>query len=72
MARMRAISMTVWGEDGIQVSFQMVPNIGSGRFEVNHTEMALPDNKTEFARLLAIRLYEQFDISLDKVPTPTT
>ena len=62
MARMRVISMGQWGESGIQVNFQMIPVPDGGRYEVSHTEMALPDNEREFARLMAIRMYDEFDI----------
>ena len=67
MARMRVISMGQWGEGGIQVNYQMVPGTGGGRYEVNHTEMALPDSATEFARLMAIRMYDEYDIEGTKV-----
>lgn len=67
MARMRVISMGQWGENGIQVNFQMIPTPSGGRYEVNHTEMALPDNEREFARLMAIKMYDEFDIAGTKV-----
>lgn len=69
MARMRVISIGQWGENGIQVNFQMIPVPSGGRYEVTHTEMALPDSTTEFARLMAIRMYDEYDIEGTKVTT---
>ena len=71
MARMRVISMGQWGDGGIQVNYQMVPVPSGGRYEVNYTEMAMPDNATEFARLMDNRMYEQYDVEGTKVtPAP--
>ena len=69
MARMRAISVNMWGDGGIQVGFQLIPKPERG-YEVTHTEMALPDNATEFDRLVAVNLYDEFDIDAEKVVTP--
>ena len=67
MARMRVISMGQWGEGGIQVNFQMIPVPDGGRYEVSHTEMALPDNTKEFERLMDVRMYDLYDIEGTKV-----
>ena len=67
MARMRVISIGQWGEGGIQVNFQMIPTPSGGRYEVSHTEMALPDNAREFARLMSVNLYDEFDVDAEKV-----
>ena len=69
MARMRVISIGQWGDGGIQVNCQMVPVPSGGRYEVNHTEMSMPDNAVEFDRLMAIRMYEKYDIEGTKAAT---
>ncbi len=53
MTKMRAISVTQYGEDGIQVAFRTLSPVAG--FEVDHTERAMPINATEFARLQAVR-----------------
>ena len=61
MARMRVVSLNMWGDGGIQVGFQLFPQ-PERAYEVNHTEMATPDNATEFTRLMSVNLYDEFDI----------
>ncbi|KKL07139.1 hypothetical protein LCGC14_2231790 [marine sediment metagenome] len=61
MARMRVIAVNMWGEGGVQVNYQLVP-LKERAYEVTFTEMAMPENAEEFARLMAIRLYEEFDV----------
>ena len=64
MARMRVVSLTRWGEFGIQVNFELMPPI-EGR-SISHTEMALPEN-VEFNRLLNMKMYEEYDVDGRKV-----
>ena len=65
MARMRVVSLNRWGDGGIQVSFEMVSPVPEAA--TNHTEMAMPENKSEFSRLMAIKLYDEYDIDGKKV-----
>ena len=60
MAKMRVISITMWGDDGVQVDFRTLSPVAG--FEVNHTEMAMPVNAAEFSRLQAVNLYDEFDV----------
>ena len=70
MARMRVISLSRWGDGGIQVNFELSePLDGSG---TNHTEMAMPKSSAEFSRLMAMKLYDEFDIDAKQVTTPTS
>jgi hypothetical protein len=65
---MMVVSINRWGTGGIQVNFELVlPGEGMA---VNHTEMAIPDNLTEFNRLMDMRLYEKYDIDSEKVVSP--
>ena len=65
MARMKAISISRWSTDGIQINYEpATPTDGKSTV---YTEMALPTNKIEFDRLMAVRLYAQFDIDPEKV-----
>lgn len=58
---MKVISISRWGDGGVQLNYEMTkPEEGLG---ITHTEMALPSNKTEFDRLMAVRLYTEFDIT---------
>ena len=65
MARMRVVSLSRWGDGGIQVNFELVPPAEG--ISVNHTEMAMPENTAEFSRLMNIKLYDEFDIDAEKV-----
>ena len=69
MARMRVVSMNMWGDGGIQVGFQLLPQ-PERAYEVTHTEMAIPDNPTEFSRLMSVNLYDEFDVDAEKVAPP--
>ena len=64
MARMRVISLSRWGEGGIQVNFELT-KVSEGS-ATNHTEMAMPSNSTEFNRLMTMKLYDEFDIDAQK------
>lgn len=71
MARMRVVSLSRWGEGGIQVNFDLV-EVTEGS-ATNHTEMAMPSNSSEFNRLTSMKLYDEFDIDAEKVtPAPST
>ena len=61
MARMKAVTIQRWGDDGIQVNFELVQPVEGAA--TNHTEMAAPSNAAEFSRLRAIKLYDEIDIS---------
>ena len=65
MARMRVVSLSRWGEGGIQVNFDLV-EVSEGS-ATNHTEMAMPSNSAEFSRLVTMKLYDEFDIDAKKV-----
>ncbi len=65
MARMKIISLSRWGDGGIQVSFELV-NAVEGE-STNHTEMAMPVSSAEFSRLMAMKLYDEFDIDGKKI-----
>ena len=65
MARMRVNSINRWGEFGIQVSFELLPPTEA--MAVSHTEMANPENSSEFSRLMGMKLYEEYDIDGKKV-----
>ncbi len=65
MAKLRAISISSWGEGGVQITFQALSPVAG--FEVNHIEMAMPVNETEFKRLAGIKLYDEFDVTVKKV-----
>ena len=71
MARMKVISLSRWGDGGIQVNFELSkPQEGSG---TSHTEMAMPTSSAEFSRLMAMKLYDEFDIEGEKVTaSPST
>ena len=65
MAKMRVVSLSRWGEGGIQASFELVEmSEGSA---TNHTEMAMPSNSSEFNRLMIMKLYDEFEIDAEKV-----
>ena len=65
MSRMRVITLSRWGDAGIQVNFELSePQEGVG---TNHTEMAMPKSSAEFSRLMAMKLYDEFDIDGEKV-----
>lgn len=69
MARMRATIIQRWGDDGIQINFELVqPAEGAA---TNHTEMANPKNPVEFKRLLAVKLFDEIDIIDEKVVATT-
>ncbi len=70
MARMRVVSLTRWGEFGIQVNFELMPPI-EGR-AISHTEMALPESSSvEYNRLRDMKMYEEYDVEGEKViPVP--
>ncbi|KKK65728.1 hypothetical protein LCGC14_2971230 [marine sediment metagenome] len=68
MAKMRAISMNRWGTNGIQVTYEVSAPVDG--LSTNFSEAAMPENSSEFARLLAIRMYDEFDVDLKKVATP--
>ncbi len=61
MAKMKAIAIQRWGDDGIQIDFDLVQPVEGAA--TSHTEMADPSNAAEFSRLLAIKLYDEIDIS---------
>jgi hypothetical protein len=65
MARMRVTSINRWGNDGIQVNFELVPPADG--IQVTYTKMALPTNAEEFDHLMNIRLYDEFDVEAEKV-----
>ena len=65
MARMRVVSLNRWGEFRVQVGFELIPI--DPKLAVTHTEMALPEKKTEFDRLMAMKLYDEYDIDGIKV-----
>ncbi|KKL55212.1 hypothetical protein LCGC14_2257700 [marine sediment metagenome] len=64
MVKMRAVQITQWGEDGIQILFRTLSPVAA--FEVDHTERAMPTNVTEFTRLQAVHLYDEFDVTTKK------
>ena len=70
MARMRVISINRWGNDGIQVNFELVPLVPPvDGVQVTYTKMALPTNAEEFSRLMDMRMYEEYDVDSEKVVT---
>ena len=66
MAKMRVIRMTKWQEDGIQVDFEAVTQAAG--FEVTHIERATPVNKTQYDRLEAMGMYDEFNVSVTAAP----
>ena len=71
MARMRVVSLSRWGEGGIQINFELV-EVTEGA-ATNHTEMAMPSNSSEFNRLMTMKLYDEFNIDAEKaIPAPST
>ena len=69
MARMRVVSLNRWGEEGIQVSFELNPPI-LGR-AVSYTIMASPESAADYNRLLNMKLYEEYDVDEEKI-TPVS
>ena len=69
---MRVVGIGRWGQDGLQVNFEEVGATPGA--SVSHTEMADPTNKSEYDRLLAIKMYEVYDITkkLEATPSGTT
>ena len=64
MARMRVVSISRWGEGGVQINFDLV-EVTEG-VSMTHTEMAMPSNSSEFNRLMSMRLYDEFNIDAEK------
>lgn len=65
MARMRVVSISRWGEGGVQINFDLVEITADAG--TNHTEMAMPSNSSEFNRLMIMKLYDEFEIDAEKV-----
>lgn len=68
MARMRVISINRWGNDGIQVNFELVPlDPPVDGIQVTYTKMTLPTNAEEFEHLMNMKMYEEYDVDSEKV-----
>ncbi|KKL88327.1 hypothetical protein LCGC14_1925810 [marine sediment metagenome] len=60
MPKMRVVTVTEWGPDGVQVTYQVCKPVAG--YSTNYTEMATPENTKEFKRLTALRVRDIIDM----------
>ncbi len=65
MSRMKVLTVTEWGPDGVQVTYQVVKPVAG--YVVNLTEMATLENAKEFERLQASRVRDVVDVTFKVV-----
>ena len=62
MLSMKAVTVTGWGDSGIQVTYQTIKTVEG--YIISLTEMASPDNAEQFKRLQAIRVHDKFEVTI--------